>query len=642
MSRRTVSLIQVAYPRIWRGGVASLLVCGLLLVFPPVSLAQDTGILVESNVEGAVVQVDGEQVARTDAEGVAFVDGLAAGEHTVQLQKEGYEPASRTVTLQDGLTTSVTLRLERSQPPARGSLQVQTLPGEASIFLNGQRLGRSDPNGRASFSRIRAGEYRVVVRKEGFEPAVRTVYFDGSGVERTVDVQLQRSAAPSTSSEASPTGEAPSTTPGDTASAGDPTAPSEGETPSTSEPAAPNREPGEAEQARLLISTDVADASVFIEGTYHGQTSPDGNLRVRKASGEYTISVEKDGFPEEKKTIRLEAGQNRTVRLTLRQTLWTRLFDPDGSVVLYLVVAGVVGALGIGFAVARWWKGAGVALFASDDVAGDGHFDRYYVLAILGQGDTSTVYRAYDPVHDRPVALKLLDPSLQSDPDRVQQFLAEREILRTIHARPTTPPAVRAYQAGREYGRDDGRPYIALELVPGDRLDALLERSGPLSAAPAVSILLQICRALQAAHHHHIWHRGVTPDDVIVHKKDSRYSATLIDFGRMEVDVRPPPSDPAKAPYLSPEHCRGKEVDGRSDVYSVGMLFYAMVTGSPPFTDPRPERILQQHEEAPRPELPPEVPGDVRAIVSRMVSSAPADRPSVKAVVHALKQLQTA
>jgi serine/threonine-protein kinase len=256
----------------------------------------------------------------------------------------------------------------------------------------------------------------------------------------------------------------------------------------------------------------------------------------------------------------------------------------------------------------------------------------------------ATVHLAVDTEREQQVALKLLDSSHFGDQDIVRKFLKEGEALQRIHEAQPDAPVVRAYRFGREHDSSDGRPYVALEYLQGDNLLTRLKKRGPLTSAEAVLILKQVCQGLRAAHACKIWHRDITPDNVIVLSEKPTPRVRLIDFGvakhqyakRGTMDG----SIMGKPPYMSPEQCRNDHVDGHSDVYSAGMLFYTMVTGEPPFTDDNPLQVMQMHEQAQRPDLPSAVPAQVRRLIQQMIQTDASDRPDADRVVQVIEGLQ--
>ena len=175
-------------------------------VVPVVARAQTASMLVETNVDSAVVRVDDRVRAITDSTGAAFVDSLTVGTHVVVARKTGHESDSATVELDADLTGSVSLRLARVQREAAapgttsaaprpqssaGGLLVETTPSDAVLFVDGTRRGRTGADGRAYVPRVEPGTHSLSIRKDGFETQSQTVTIEDDGLDRTVEVTLQ-------------------------------------------------------------------------------------------------------------------------------------------------------------------------------------------------------------------------------------------------------------------------------------------------------------------------------------------------------------------------------------------------------------------------------------------------------------------
>jgi len=213
----------------------------------------------------------------------------------------------------------------------------------------------------------------------------------------------------------------------------------------------------------------------------------------------------------------------------------------------------------------------------------------FRIVERIGRGGMGIVYRAQDEKLGRPVALKVLPPGFEQDRDRRSRFIRE--------ARAAAAVAHPNIAAIHEIGEDDGRVFIAMELVEGVTLRAMLEK-GPLPPANAVRIGLQIARALAKAHAAGVVHRDLKPDNVMVGED---LHAKVLDFGLAKVTG--PGASAVETPsaiergetatregvllgtpqYMSPEQAKGRPIDARSDVFSLGILLYEMVAGKRPF-----------------------------------------------------------
>jgi predicted Ser/Thr protein kinase len=206
-------------------------------------------------------------------------------------------------------------------------------------------------------------------------------------------------------------------------------------------------------------------------------------------------------------------------------------------------------------------------------------FPQLQILQILGQGGMGAVYKARQPVLDRLVALKILPPEPGSDPDFAERFTREARAL----ARLSHPNIVAVY----EFGEAGGLHFFIMEFVDGVNLRQL-EESGKLSSRDALKIIPQICEALQFAHDEGIVHRDIKPENVLVDKKGR---VKIADFGLAKILGREPEAlrltgakDLMGTPhYMAPEQVEHPQaVDHRADIYSLGVVFYEMLTGELP------------------------------------------------------------
>jgi len=253
---------------------------------------------------------------------------------------------------------------------------------------------------------------------------------------------------------------------------------------------------------------------------------------------------------------------------------------------------------------------------------------------LLGQGGFAAVFRARDPFLERDVAIKVLDPSLAVDAALEEQFLHE---ARTIAAA-EHPHIVPLYSADAK----GGLLYLVMRLLPGQSLADRISQA-KLPAAEAARIALQCAQALAAAHAAGVVHRDIKPANILL---DGNGNATVTDFGIALVTSRPSRelagSTTGTPHYMSPEQSLGEPVDGRSDVYALGVVLYEMLTGSCPFPGRNATEVIAKHISAPIPkvsESAPETPVALVRLVERMLAKDPAGRPTATELV---KELTTA
>jgi eukaryotic-like serine/threonine-protein kinase len=249
---------------------------------------------------------------------------------------------------------------------------------------------------------------------------------------------------------------------------------------------------------------------------------------------------------------------------------------------------------------------------------------RYRVEGLLGSGAMGEVYRAYDPIIDRLVAIKVVRPDLAagSGSDQwLQRFRREaRAAGRRFH-----PNIV----AILDFGEDGGMPFLAMEYVEGSSLDALLKASGPLDPGRGVAIITQVLSALGFAHQNGIVHRDVKPSNIMVM---SNGEVKVADFGIARIDaseftiVGDLLGTPA---YMAPEQFSGAPVDARTDLFAAGVILFEMLTGVKPFRGKSITEIIAFMESR-GPEdirtLNPAVPDSLKRVISKALAFDPAGR----------------
>ncbi|MDP3491271.1 MAG: protein kinase [Phenylobacterium sp.] len=256
---------------------------------------------------------------------------------------------------------------------------------------------------------------------------------------------------------------------------------------------------------------------------------------------------------------------------------------------------------------------------------------RYELVERIGEGAMAEVWRAHDPGIDRVLAIKILKPEFRRIPEYAARFLREAKAAGAL----AHPSIVTIYDVGEV----DGYPYIAMELLDGDPLDVVLAREGPLEDERVLAIGAQLAGALSYAHLSGVVHRDIKPSNIML-AADGR-SIKILDFGiarvaeasREETDrdhLRTQIGQVLGTPrYMSPEQALGQVVDGRSDLFSVGVVLYELVTGRAAFSGSSAATLaLQITQQNPPPisDLAPGCAGGLRFIIEKLLAKRPERR----------------
>lgn len=245
------------------------------------------------------------------------------------------------------------------------------------------------------------------------------------------------------------------------------------------------------------------------------------------------------------------------------------------------------------------------------------------IIQLLGRGGMGAVYKAEQFKLRRIVALKVLAPELVGDKSYVERFMREaRMVAQLEHTN-----VVQVHDVGEQ----GGYYYIIMQFIDGMSLKQLIRRKGRLSSKEAVLIMLQVCKGLDAAHKLGIVHRDIKPANILINKQGV---VKISDFGLArsatgDSELTKSGGTMGTPHYMSPEHCRGEAVDIRSDIYSLGVTLFEMLTGGRPFDGDTPAAVILKHLNEPVPSLlntDPTIPASLCALVEKMLAKSPADR----------------
>jgi len=245
---------------------------------------------------------------------------------------------------------------------------------------------------------------------------------------------------------------------------------------------------------------------------------------------------------------------------------------------------------------------------------------RYQVTHLIARGGMAMVYRAQDLLLNRAVALKILYPELSADPAFVERFRREAQAAAKL-SHPNIVPVF-------DWGEDEGTYFIVMELVEGRSLAEVLRGGSTLTASRTAQLAAQVAAALNYAHRNAMVHRDVKPGNILI-TADAQVKVT--DFGiaqamSSEDHLTEDGLVMGTATYFSPEQAEGAAVDGRSDVYALGVVMYEMLVGRPPFVGDTPLEVSTQHVHGvvtPPTQINPSVPRDLEAIVMKSLARNP-------------------
>lgn len=269
------------------------------------------------------------------------------------------------------------------------------------------------------------------------------------------------------------------------------------------------------------------------------------------------------------------------------------------------------------------------ALGEEDQLVGTTLADRYEIMEVIGGGGMGLVYKARHKLMNRIVAIKMLHKHMISSKDTLKRFQLEAQAASCL----SLPNILTVYDFGLT---NEGQPYMVMDYLEGTSLSDVLEKEHHLDPDRAVNIFIQACAGLAHAHQKGVLHRDIKPSNImLVNFGDQADFVKIVDFGIAKLLNQGEPGELTKTgevygspSYMSPEQCRGKETDARSDIYSMGCVMYRSLTGRPLFAgDDIIELLFKQVSETPEPFDPDlHIPHDLEVAVFKALAKDPNDR----------------
>lgn len=249
--------------------------------------------------------------------------------------------------------------------------------------------------------------------------------------------------------------------------------------------------------------------------------------------------------------------------------------------------------------------------------------NRYQLQELLGSGGMSVVYRAHDRMLERDVAIKILRETYSSDPAFRERFRQEAKAAANL----SHPNIVTIH----DFGLDSGRLFIVMEYVPGEHLKSLLKKRGRFSIDETLSLMVQACAGIGYAHRAGLVHCDIKPHNMLI-TPDMRLKVADFGIARALASIQPEEKSEVvwgSPQYFSPEQAAGAAPSPASDVYSLGVVMYEMLTGQLPFTATSAETLARLHRELPPPspsQINPAIPPALEQILIKVLSKEPAAR----------------
>ena len=420
---------------------------------------------------------------------------------------------------------------------------------------------------------------------------------------------------------------------------------------------------GALESGSIAVTSRPTGAAVYLDDTPIGET----NIVINAVpEGSHKIRVELAGYERVEQIIAVPSGRTIHIPLALARTkgrtvlsgdmripplqgLFAEFANPWVIVLVVLLFAGVViltlimkalpTRVKVAARTAPKRKRAPIAVVKGSALKKAAVFGNYRIVERIASGGMATIYKATHIKNGELAVLKVPYDQFQNDHKFVERFRREASLGRRLRH----DNIIRVYESGKA---QDNRIYIAMEYLPGIDLRGYLDAYGKMPVKEAVRIMVQVCRALGYAHAQGVIHRDIKPENIMLLDKRGRGKAVLMDFGVAHAaylgTVGTHSTYLGTPYYMSPDQISRRQVNGRSDIYSLGVVFFEVLTGKRPFDDADPLKVLIKHRESPPPKprsLNSRIPAGLERVIMKMLTKRPADRyKSAEALAAALKR----
>jgi hypothetical protein len=475
-----------------------------------------------------------------------------------------------------------------------GSLFIQTNTPGATVYLDDNQIGKTDVSGGFLIDNIPPGTYKISIEMEGYKKIEKSFKVKGGGLTEQANIKLQPLTAP----------------------------PSE-------KPAVPERKIAEKKEPEKRIEPPPQPREPAPKPR-EPVVTPKATPPAPPEAPKEVKNVEKVEVPEKPKVEEKPSAPPKKEPLFGMFELWM-------VILVILLIAGVLflifrrrvfgkkekQRLTIKTPVKPLRVTTPIKGVSLEEAPGVGD---YKILEKVASGGMANVYKAVHVKKGWMVALKVPHEQFQSDRTFVERFRREGELGKKLH----NENIIHIYESATS---KDGFTYIAMEYLEGIDLRQYMDRHGKLPIEDALNIVVHVCRALDYAHVKGVVHRDIKPENIMLPLQKGKGKVVLMDFGIAHtayLGTLGTGSTYLGTPYyMSPDQISSKEVDGRSDIYSLGVVLFEMLTGQHLFDETDPLKVLFHHKETPprRPSsVNPRIPPMLEQIVMKMIAKKPEDR----------------